>query len=111
MIRGGFKSVEFTLSIPNALELIADFSKRPGLLIGAGSAVSGFVDKRLSMAIGFLGNSDGLTLQAAHGFRNLDQERTTAPQRRDRLSSSGGGCLHKPKLSPDQRGLTMAAVT
>jgi 2-dehydro-3-deoxyphosphogluconate aldolase/(4S)-4-hydroxy-2-oxoglutarate aldolase len=40
VIRGGFKSVEFTLSIPNALELIADFSKRPGLLIGAGTVLT-----------------------------------------------------------------------
>ena len=77
---------------------------------GVGSAVSSFVDKRLSIAIGFLRNSDGLSLQAAHGFTNLDQERTTEPQRRDRLSNCGGGCLHKPKLSPDQRGLTILSL-
>lgn len=33
------------------------------------------VDKRLNMTIGVLGNSDGITFQAAHGFTNLAQER------------------------------------
>ena len=40
VIRGGFKSVEFTLSIPNALELIAHYSKQPGLVVGAGTVLS-----------------------------------------------------------------------
>ena len=55
-----------------------------------GSAVSGFVDKRLIMAIGVLGNSDGLTLQAAHGFTYVAQERKTESQRRDRFPSCRG---------------------
>ena len=70
-----------------------------------------FVDKRLIMAIGVLGNSDGLTLQAAHGFTYVAQERKTESQRRDRFPSCRGGCLHKPQLSPDQRGLTMPVST
>lgn len=36
-IRGGFDSVEFTLTIPGALDLIAEYSKRPGIVVGAGS--------------------------------------------------------------------------
>ena len=78
---------------------------------GEGSAVSGFVDKRLNMAIGVLGNSDGLTLQTAHGFKNLVQERKTESHQSDRLPSCRGGCIHKPKLSPNQRGLTIPGVT
>ena len=66
-----------------------------------------FVDKRLNRAIGVLGNSDDLTLQAAHGFTYVAHERKTESQRRDRFPSCRGGCLHKPQLSPDQRGLTI----
>ena len=40
VIRGGFRSVEFTLSIPNALELIAHYSKQPDLVVGAGTVLS-----------------------------------------------------------------------
>lgn len=39
-IRGGFKVIEFTLSIPNALELIAEFAAMPGITVGAGTVLS-----------------------------------------------------------------------
>lgn len=39
-LRGGFKVVEFTLTTPGALELIADFSRRPGMLVGAGTVLT-----------------------------------------------------------------------
>jgi Entner-Doudoroff aldolase len=39
-IRGGFRMLEFTLTIPGALELIADFSRRPNLIVGAGTVLS-----------------------------------------------------------------------
>jgi Entner-Doudoroff aldolase len=39
-IRGGFRIVEFTMTIPGALELIADFSRRPDLIVGAGTVLS-----------------------------------------------------------------------
>ena len=38
-IRGGFRIVEFTLTVPGALELIAEFAKRPQLLVGAGTVM------------------------------------------------------------------------
>ncbi len=38
-IRGGFRILEFTLTIPGALELISDFSKRPEIIIGAGTVL------------------------------------------------------------------------
>jgi 2-dehydro-3-deoxyphosphogluconate aldolase/(4S)-4-hydroxy-2-oxoglutarate aldolase len=38
-VRGGFKAVEFTLTTPGAYELIADFARRPGLLVGAGTVL------------------------------------------------------------------------
>jgi Entner-Doudoroff aldolase len=39
-VRGGFRIVEFTLTTPNAYEHIADFSGRPGLIVGAGTVLS-----------------------------------------------------------------------
>lgn len=39
-IRGGFEILEFTLSIPGALELVAEFSKRPGLWVGVGTVLT-----------------------------------------------------------------------
>lgn len=39
-VRGGFRIVEFTLTVPGALELISDFSKRDGLIVGAGTVLS-----------------------------------------------------------------------
>jgi len=39
-IRGGFRIVEFTLSIPGAVELIAEFSGREGLIVGAGTVLT-----------------------------------------------------------------------
>lgn len=39
-VEGGFRMVEFTLTTPNALGLIEEFSKRPKLLVGAGTVLS-----------------------------------------------------------------------
>jgi len=39
-VDGGFRLVEFTLTTPGAMELIATFSKRPGLLVGAGTVMT-----------------------------------------------------------------------
>jgi Entner-Doudoroff aldolase len=39
-IAGGFSIVEFTLTIPKAFDLICDFSKRPGITVGAGTVLS-----------------------------------------------------------------------
>ncbi|RMH03062.1 MAG: hypothetical protein D6702_07165 [Planctomycetota bacterium] len=36
---GGFRIVEFTLNTPGALDQIAEFSRRPGLLVGAGTVL------------------------------------------------------------------------
>jgi Entner-Doudoroff aldolase len=38
-VRGGFRVVEFTLTIPGALELIQDFSSREGVVVGAGTVM------------------------------------------------------------------------
>lgn len=38
-IAGGFRTVEFTLTVPGALELIQDFSRREGLAVGAGTVL------------------------------------------------------------------------
>jgi Entner-Doudoroff aldolase len=39
-VRGGFRILEFTLTTPGALELIAEFSKREGLVVGAGTVLT-----------------------------------------------------------------------
>jgi 2-dehydro-3-deoxyphosphogluconate aldolase/(4S)-4-hydroxy-2-oxoglutarate aldolase len=38
-IRGGFRIVEFTLTVPDAFELIREFSARPELTVGAGTVL------------------------------------------------------------------------
>jgi len=38
-IRGGFRIIEFTLTIPGAYELIQDYSRREGLIVGAGTVL------------------------------------------------------------------------
>lgn len=39
-IRGGFRVIEFTLTTPGALELIAEFSKRSDIAVGAGTVLT-----------------------------------------------------------------------
>ena len=39
-IRGGFKIIEFTLTIPGVFELVQDFSRREGLLVGTGTVMN-----------------------------------------------------------------------
>jgi len=39
-VRGGFRVVEFTLTTPGALDRIAEFAKRPGLVVGAGTVMT-----------------------------------------------------------------------
>lgn len=39
-VRGGFRIVEFTLSVPNAMEQIAAFSRREDLVVGAGTVLT-----------------------------------------------------------------------
>jgi Entner-Doudoroff aldolase len=38
-VRGGFKIIEFTLTIPGALSLVREFSARDDLLVGAGTVL------------------------------------------------------------------------
>jgi Entner-Doudoroff aldolase len=39
-VRGGFRVVEFTLTTPNAFELIEEFAEDPSLLVGAGTVLT-----------------------------------------------------------------------
>ena len=39
-VEGGFRMVEFTLTTPGALELIAAFAKRSSLIVGAGTVLT-----------------------------------------------------------------------
>lgn len=38
-VRGGFKIIEFTLTIPGVYELVQDFSSRDGLVVGTGTVM------------------------------------------------------------------------
>ncbi len=39
-LRGGFRICEFTLTTPGALELVAEFSRRPDVIVGAGTVLT-----------------------------------------------------------------------
>ena len=39
-VRGGFRIVEFTLTIPGALDLVEEFSRRQDLIVGAGTVLT-----------------------------------------------------------------------
>jgi 2-dehydro-3-deoxyphosphogluconate aldolase/(4S)-4-hydroxy-2-oxoglutarate aldolase len=39
-VRGGFRVVEFTLTIPGALDLVEEFSRREDLVVGAGTVLT-----------------------------------------------------------------------
>jgi 2-dehydro-3-deoxyphosphogluconate aldolase/(4S)-4-hydroxy-2-oxoglutarate aldolase len=39
-IRGGFKVIEFTLTIPGVFDLVKDFSSREGLVVGTGTVMN-----------------------------------------------------------------------
>ena len=39
-VDGGFRMIEFTLTTPGALDLIAQFAANPDLLVGAGTVLS-----------------------------------------------------------------------
>jgi 2-dehydro-3-deoxyphosphogluconate aldolase/(4S)-4-hydroxy-2-oxoglutarate aldolase len=38
-VRGGFRIIEFTLSIPGAFDLVREFSQREGLIVGTGTVM------------------------------------------------------------------------
>ena len=38
-IRGGFRIIEFTLTIPGVFDLVKDFSQREGLVVGTGTVM------------------------------------------------------------------------
>jgi 2-dehydro-3-deoxyphosphogluconate aldolase/(4S)-4-hydroxy-2-oxoglutarate aldolase len=50
-LRGGFRIVEFTLTIPGAFELIQEFSRREGVIVGAGTVLE-VEQARLAVAAG-----------------------------------------------------------
>ncbi len=39
-VRGGFRTLEFTLTTPGALELVSEFARRPDLVVGAGTVLT-----------------------------------------------------------------------
>jgi Entner-Doudoroff aldolase len=50
-VRGGFRSVEFTMTTPGVLELIAEFSQRDELAVGAGTVLT-IEDARAAVGAG-----------------------------------------------------------
>jgi len=45
-VAGGFRIVEFTLTTPGALELVASFAAKPGLVVGAGTVMTAELARR-----------------------------------------------------------------
>jgi Entner-Doudoroff aldolase len=39
-LRGGFRIIEFTMTTPGALDLVGEFSRRDGIVVGAGTVLS-----------------------------------------------------------------------
>ncbi|HEU5182453.1 MAG TPA: bifunctional 4-hydroxy-2-oxoglutarate aldolase/2-dehydro-3-deoxy-phosphogluconate aldolase [Candidatus Polarisedimenticolia bacterium] len=39
-VRGGFRIIEFTLTIPGALDRVEEFARRPDLIVGAGTVLT-----------------------------------------------------------------------
>ena len=39
-VRGGFRIIEFTLTVPGVLDLVRDFSRREGLVVGTGTVMT-----------------------------------------------------------------------
>jgi len=50
-IRGGFRIIEFTLTIPGVFELVQDYSRREGLVVGTGTVMDA-AQARLSVESG-----------------------------------------------------------
>jgi len=50
-VRGGFRVCEFTMTVPGVLERIAEFSRRDGLVVGAGTVLT-VEDARAAVAHG-----------------------------------------------------------
>src|SRR3989442_10263772 len=44
-VRGGFRIVEFTLTIPGALDLVEEFSRRPDLIVGDGNVLAAYEER------------------------------------------------------------------
>ena len=54
-VRGGFRIIEFTLTVPGAYELVQDFSHREGLVVGTGTVMTaGDVRRSVDAGAGFI---------------------------------------------------------
>lgn len=66
-VAGGFRVVEFTLTVPGAFELIADFSRREDLVVGAGTVLdTAAAERAVASGAGFLVSpvTDGEVIRA-----------------------------------------------
>lgn len=70
-IRGGFRVCEFTLTVPGAIGLVAEFASKPGIVVGAGTVLT-VEDARAAVAAGarFLVSPvmDPAVIAAAHAL-------------------------------------------
>ena len=54
-VRGGFTIVEFTLTVPGVFDLVRDFSKREGLVVGTGTVMTpGDVERSVEAGAEFI---------------------------------------------------------
>lgn len=68
-VDGGFRMIEFTLTTPDAFDLIGEFSKDERLLVGAGTVMSAkLVEQSVAAGASFIVSpiTDGAVIDAAH---------------------------------------------
>ena len=91
-IRGGFRVVEFTLNTPGALAQIAEFSRRDGIVVGAGTVLT-VEQARASVAAGaqFLVSPivDEAVIEEAHKLGVAAMPGTRTPTEMQRAHVAG----------------------
>ncbi|PWT90578.1 MAG: 2-dehydro-3-deoxyphosphogluconate aldolase [Acidobacteria bacterium] len=115
-IRGGFRIVEFTLTIPGAFELISEFSKRPDIVVGAGTVLT-IEDARKSRQSGahFLVSPvvDEIVIREAHSLELAVIPGTQTPTEMWKAHQLGAQCqklFPAPGTGPEYVRSTLAPM-
>ena len=99
-IAGGFRIIEFTLTTPNALALIREFSAKDGLIVGAGTVLDvGAVEATVKAGARFIVSPvmDPVVIQKAHELGALAIPGTSSPTEMWQATLAGA---HVVKLFP-----------
>ena len=91
-IRGGFTILEFTLTIPGVYELVQDFSRREGVVVGTGTVMdAGDVRKSVDAGARFVVAPvvDEVVIEAAHDLGVASMPGTHTPTEMLRAHRAG----------------------